>query len=85
MLVTMGHWLSTIPLGEPWQAIVMVVEVLMFAAVLHSLWELGFMLANRLFRPVSRSRVSRMRNISTRSISGVAFDTVGVNRPNAKI
>ena len=85
MLVTIGHWLSTIPLEEPWRAIVMVVEVLVFAAILHSLWELFFTLANRLSRPASQSKVSRIQTTSTRNISEAALDAAGDNRPTPKM
>jgi hypothetical protein len=53
MFDTMIHWLNTIPLGEPWRALVLVGAVLTFTLILHGLWELGFKLGRR-GRPASK-------------------------------
>ncbi len=56
MLNTVIYWLHTIPLVEPWRAIVLVGAVLAFTLALHSLWELGFVLAGKRRRQAGRSR-----------------------------
>jgi hypothetical protein len=50
MLGNIGQWIVTVPLDNPWRAIVLVLMVLVFAFILHMLWDLGFMLAGALSR-----------------------------------
>ncbi len=70
MLSTIGHWLITIPVDNPWRAIILVLMVLAIAFILHMLWELGFMLGGALHQMSSRFKLAR--NISaSRSFSAM--------------
>lgn len=66
MISTVGNWLITIPLSDPWQAIVMVLEVVVFALILHMLWNLAFAARGKLSKANSRWSEMRLANASTR-------------------
>ena len=36
------QWLLEVPLGQPWRAAILVLEVIAYAFILHLLWELVF-------------------------------------------
>jgi hypothetical protein len=84
MLNTIGNWITTIPLADPWHSIVLVVEVLMFAVILHFLWELGFSLAGK-FKPAKSQRLRRIRSTSPQKLTELAVDTAGQDELNPKI
>ncbi len=64
MLSTVADWLTTIPLGEPWRALIMVGGVVAFALALHWLWQFGFALAGGIRRATGRARLRSPRDVS---------------------
>ena len=68
MLSTIGHWLVTIPLENPWRAIILVLVVLGFALVLHMLWELGFTVTGELNRLTAKLKASRSISVAGPSV-----------------
>ena len=83
MLSNIGNWITTIPLSDPWHSIVLVVEVLMFAVILHFLWEFGFFLAGKL-KP-ARPRRMATGNVVPQKLTQLAMDTAGHDELNTKI
>lgn len=63
MLENIGNWLITIPLGDPWRAIVMIGLVFVAAGILHLLWEAGFTLAGKVNQ--FRIRLGEFKELST--------------------
>ena len=59
MFGIIGQWIVTIPIDNPWRAIVLVVVLLAAAFILHILWDLGFSLAGGLNRMIARIKASR--------------------------
>lgn len=50
MLNAISNWLGTIPLQDPLRAVLIIGEVFCVAFVLHSLWEVAFVVAAKLKR-----------------------------------
>jgi hypothetical protein len=84
MLSTIGNWITTIPLADPWHSIVLVAEVLAFAVILHFVWELGFFLAGRLV-PAKSRLTSRARMPAPQKLGELAVNTAGQDELNPKI
>lgn len=84
MLNDIGNWIATIPLADPWHSIVLVIEVMVFAAILHFLWELGFALAGK-FKPVISQRTSRVRRAAPRKLRELTVNAGGQDELNTKI
>ena len=88
MLSTVVYWLTTVPLGEPWRAIIIVGEVVVFAFALHWLWQFGFVLAGGIRRATSRARLRSLRDVSaSRPDVAVAVNPAGESRlkPTSKV
>ena len=68
MLNTIGNWIFTIPIDNPWRAIVLVLIVLAIAFTLHMLWELGFSLAGWPNKMIARMKASRSASVTSPSL-----------------
>jgi len=85
VLSTVAYWLTTVPLGEPWRALIMVGEVVVFAFALHWLWHFGFALAGGIRRATSRARLHSLGDVSASSPDvAVAVNPAGESRLQAK-
>lgn len=62
MLSTIGQWIITVPIDNPWRAIIVVLMVLAFAFILHLLWDLGFTLTGMIRQMIARIKMAE--NIS---------------------